>query len=111
MSRDIKSMYPEQVKELVLEKGLPAFRAKQLYEWIHTRQASGYEEMTNLPAKLRADLAEEYPLVTAKTVDRQISAIDGTQKYLFEMPDGCLVESVFMRYRFGNSVCISSQVG
>lgn len=111
MSRDIKSMYPEQVKELVLEKGLPAFRAKQLYEWIHTRQAAGYEEMTNLPAKLRADLAEEYPLVTAKTVDRQISAIDGTQKYLFEMADGCLVESVFMRYRFGNSVCISSQVG
>ena len=111
MSRDIKSMYPEEVKELVLEKGLPAFRAKQLYEWIHTRQAAGYEEMTNLPAKLRADLAEEYPLVTAKTVDRQISAIDGTQKYLFEMPDGCLVESVFMRYRFGNSVCISSQVG
>ena len=111
MSKDIKSMYPEEVKELVLEKGLPAFRAKQLYEWIHTRQAAGYEEMTNLPAKLRADLAEEYPLVTAKTVDRQISAIDGTQKYLFEMADGCLVESVFMRYRFGNSVCISSQVG
>ena len=65
MSRDIKSMYPEEVKELVLEKGLPAFRAKQLYEWIHTRQAAGYEEMTNLPAKLRADLAEEYLLLTA----------------------------------------------
>ena len=111
MSEDIKSLYPEELRGLIIEKGLPAFRAKQIYEWIHARQASGYEEMTNLPAKLRAELAEEYPLVTAKLIDRQISSIDGTQKYLFEMPDGCLVESVFMRYRFGNSVCISSQVG
>lgn len=111
MSEDIKSLYPEELRSLILEKGLPAFRAKQIYEWIHARQASGYEEMTNLPAKLRAELAEEYPLVTAKLIDRQISSIDGTQKYLFEMPDGCLVESVLMRYRFGNSVCISSQVG
>lgn len=111
MSEDIKSLYQEELRDLVCEKGLPAFRAKQIYEWIHARQAAGYEEMTNLPARLRAELAEDYPLVTAKLVDRQISAIDGTQKYLFEMPDGCLVESVFMRYRFGNSVCISSQVG
>ena len=108
---DIKSMYPEEIGGLVREKGLPAFRAKQIFEWIHARQAAGYEEMSNLPAKLRAELETEYPLVTAKTVDRQISAVDGTQKFLFEMPDGCLVESVFMRYRFGNSVCISSQAG
>ena len=108
---DIKSMYPEELRELVKAKGLPAFRSKQIYEWIHARQAAGYEEMTNLPAKLRAELSAEYPLVTAALVDRQISAVDGTQKFLFEMPDGCLVESVFMRYYFGNSVCISSQVG
>ena len=108
---DIKSMYPEELRELVKAKGLPAFRSKQIYEWIHARQAAGYEEMTNLPAKLRAELSAEYPLVTAALVDRQISAVDGTQKFLFEMPDGCLVESVFMRYHFGNSVCISSQVG
>jgi 23S rRNA (adenine2503-C2)-methyltransferase len=111
MSEDIKSLYPEELRGLIIEKGLPAFRAKQIYEWIHARRASSYEEMTSLPAKLRAELAAEYPLVTAKLVDRQISSIDGTQKYLFEMPDGCLVESVFMRYRFGNTVCISSQVG
>ena len=108
---DIKSMYPEELRELVKAKGLPAFRSKQIYEWIHARQAAGYEEMTNLPAKLRAELSAEYPLVTAALVDRQVSAVDGTQKFLFEMPDGCLVESVFMRYHFGNSVCISSQVG
>ena len=108
---DIKSMYPEELRELVKAKGLPAFRSKQIYEWIHARQAAGYEEMTNLPAKLRTELSAEYPLVTAALVDRQISAVDGTQKFLFEMPAGCLVESVFMRYHFGNSVCISSQVG
>ena len=108
---DIKSMSPQDLGEMVREKGLPAFRAKQIYEWIHVRQAASYEEMTNLPAKLRTELAGEYPLVTARLIDRQISAVDGTQKFLFEMPDGCLVESVFMRYHFGNSVCISSQVG
>ena len=108
---DIKSMSPQELGEMVREKGLPAFRAKQIYEWIHVRQAASYEEMTNLPAKLRTELAGEYPLVTARLIDRQISAVDGTQKFLFEMPDGCLVESVFMRYHFGNSVCISSQVG
>ena len=108
---DIKSMSPQELGGMVREKGLPAFRAKQIYEWIHVRQAASYEEMTNLPAKLRKELSGEYPLVTAKLIDRQISAVDGTQKFLFEMPDGCLVESVFMRYHFGNSVCISSQVG
>ena len=110
-SLDIKSMYPEELRGMIREKGLPAFRAKQIYEWIHVRQAAAFEEMTNLPAKLRTELSGEYPLVTAKLIDRQISAVDGTQKFLFEMPDGCLVESVFMRYHFGNSVCISSQVG
>ena len=108
---DIKSMYLEELRALMLEKGLPAFRAKQIFEWIHVRRACSYQEMSNLPARLRAQLAEEYPLVTASIADRQISGVDGTQKFLFEMPDGCLVESVFMRYRFGNSVCISSQVG
>ena len=108
---DIKSMYLEELRALMLEKGLPAFRAKQIFEWIHVRRACSYQEMSNLPARLRAQLAEEYPLITASIADRQISGVDGTQKFLFEMPDGCLVESVFMRYRFGNSVCISSQVG
>ena len=108
---DIKSMTLDDLGQLVREKSLPAFRAKQIFQWLHVRQVRGYEEMTNLPAKLREELAAEYPLATAAVRDRQISRVDGTQKFLFEMPDGCLVESVFMRYRFGNSVCISSQVG
>jgi 23S rRNA (adenine2503-C2)-methyltransferase len=110
-SPDIKSMLPEELKKMVLEIGQPAFRAKQLFEWIHVRRAEEYAGMTNLPAALRDQLERDYPLVRASVRDRQVSAVDGTQKFLFEMPDGCLVESVFMRYRFGNSVCISSQVG
>ena len=108
---DIKSMVPSELKELVKGLGLPAFRAGQLFRWIHVRRACSYEEMSDLPAKLRTELAASYPLVSAKIRDRQISRADGTQKFLFEMPDGALVESVFMRYHFGNSVCISSQVG
>lgn len=108
---DIKSMDLEELTRFVKEKGLPAFRAKQLFEWLHVRRVRGYEEMTSLPAALRAGLAGEFPLVTAAVADRQISRVDGTQKFLFRLPDGCLVESVFMRYKFGNSVCISSQVG
>lgn len=109
--RDLKSMDLEELTRLIREKGLPAFRAKQIFQWLHVRHVRGYEEMTNLPAALRQSLAGEYPLVTASVADRQTSRIDGTQKFLFRLPDGCLVESVFMRYKFGNSVCISSQVG
>lgn len=108
---DIKSMYPEELAGFVKGRGLPAFRARQLFQWIHVSRAAGYEEMSNLPAGLRRELAEKYPLVTARQVDCRVSGVDGTRKYLFAMPDGCLVESVFMRYHFGNSVCISSQVG
>lgn len=109
--RDIKSMYPEELSGIMRDKGLPAFRAGQIFQWIHAKRCEGYEQMTNLPAALRQELAREYPLSTARTADRQISRADGTQKFLFELADGCLVESVFMRYRFGNSVCVSSQVG
>lgn len=111
MGTDIKSMTPDEVRELVLKKNLPAYRAGQIFEWIHVRRALSYDEMSNLPAALRGELAKEYPLTAARVEDRQISRSDGTQKFLFRMPDGCLVESVFMKYRFGNSVCISSQVG
>ena len=92
----IKSMTQAEIGAVLKELGQPAFRAKQIYEWIHARQAASYEEMTNLPAKLRAQLAEEYPLVTAKTVDRQVSAADGTRKFLFDLPRVSLMIS-FLR--------------
>lgn len=108
---DIKSLNFEQLKEEVARMGEKSFRASQLYDWMHVKLAESYEEMTNLPAAFRAKLAQEYPLTVARPVREQTSRIDGTKKFLFELADGNLVESVWMRYRHGISVCISSQVG
>lgn len=108
---DIKSMTLEELQERTLELGEKAFRAKQLYQWMHEKLVTDYDEMQNLSKAFRERLQEEEPLVTLKMVQFQESAIDGTRKYLFELPDGNVVESVWMKYHHGNSVCISSQVG
>ena len=108
---DIKSLTLDELKEEVAKMGEKPFRAKQLYDWMHVKLAAGYEEMTNLSAAFRAKLAAEYPYTSLELVQVQTSAIDGTKKYLFSLADGNLVESVLMRYKHGNSVCISSQVG
>lgn len=110
MTTDIKSMTIEELKEWMTEIGEKPFRAKQIYSWLHEHQAGSYEEMTNLPKGLREKLAA-YPLTVLEPVDVQISKIDGTRKYLFRLMDGNVIESVLMRYKHGNSVCISSQVG
>ena len=101
----------EEMTAFLTEQGYPRFRAGQLYQWIHCKLASDWDQMSNLPKSMRQQLAEETELTRVRMIDRQVSKIDGTQKYLFAMPDNSLVESVFMRYKFGNSVCISSQVG
>lgn len=108
---DIKSMTLEELSGQIREQNLPAYRAGQIYQWIHIRQAGSFDEMSNLPQTLREQLKERYELVTLSTADVKISAIDGTRKYLFALPDGNVIESVLMKYRHGNSVCISSQVG
>ena len=110
-SRDFKSMTLEELTAAMKENGFPAFRAKQLYRWMHVSLVREYGEMKNLPKAMIEKLEKEYPLTTVRMIDRQVSKLDGTQKYLFAMRDDSLVESVFMRYKFGNSVCISSQVG
>ena len=110
MDKDLRSMTRGEIAEVLAAMGQPAYRAGQIFSWMHEKAARNYDEMTNLPAALRARLAEELPLTCAEIRERQVSR-DGTEKYLFAMPDGCLVESVLMRYKFGNSVCISSQVG
>lgn len=110
-SRDFKSMTLEELTAAMKENGFPAFRAKQLYRWMHVSLVREYGEMKNLPKAMIEKLEKEYPLTTVRMIDRQVSKLDGTQKYLFAMADNSLVESVFMRYKFGNSVCISSQVG
>ena len=108
---DIKSMTLSELQEEMAAIGEKSFRAKQLYEWIHVRQARNFDEMTNLSVALRERCRERYDLTTLQVVRMQESKFDGTRKYLFELKDGNLVESVFMRYKHGNSVCISSQVG
>ena len=107
---DIKSMNKEELKNLMTELGEKPFRAKQIYSWLHEHLVTSYEEMGNIPGKLKEKL-KVYPIVALEMVDEQISAIDGTRKYLFRLSDGNVIESVLMRYKHGNSVCISSQVG
>lgn len=109
--KDLKSLTLEELKEELKEGGFPAYRADQLYRWLHVQLAEDPEEMTNLPAKLKQFLSENYTMTRLQVADRQISRLDGTQKFLFQLPDGETIESVFMKYKFGNSVCVSSQVG
>lgn len=108
---DIKSLTLEELKKEMERIGEKPFRAKQLYQWMHQKLARGFDEMTNLPAAMRDRCAALYEYTALKQVRMQESAIDGTKKFLFELRDGSLVESVWMKYKHGNSVCISSQVG
>lgn len=109
--QDIKSFTLEELKSEIEKLGEKPFRAKQLYQWMHQKLARSFDEMTNLPFSLREKCTREYEYTSIKEVKMQESAIDGTRKYLFELKDGSLVESVWMKYKHGNSVCISSQVG
>ena len=108
---DIKSLTLSELKEELARKGEKAFRAKQMYEWMHVKLAEGFDEMTNLSKDFREKCKEWYDYTTLRAVRVQESAIDGTKKFLFALPDGNVVESVWMKYKHGNSVCISSQVG
>lgn len=108
---DIKSQTLPELQKTVEGLSEKSFRAKQIYEWIHKKQADSFQEMTNLSVSLREKLERNASLVSLKVLDVQTSRLDGTQKYLFTLPDGNMVESVLMKYHHGNSVCISSQVG
>lgn len=108
---DIKSLTLEELRTELLGKGEKAFRADQLYQWMHEKLAEGFSEMSNLSKAFREWLETEYEYVTLEIVEVQRSKLDGTCKYLFCLPDGHVIESVLMRYHHGNSVCISSQVG
>ncbi len=108
---DIKSLYQEELKEKMSSLGEKPFKGKQLFEWLHKKTAKSYGEMTNLSQSLRQRLEEMEPLTPLEPVEVQTSALDGTRKYLFRLGDGHVIESVWMKYHHGNSVCISSQVG
>ena len=110
MMNHLKSMTQDEIGTALKELGQPAFRAKQVFSWLH-KGVRSYDEMTNLPKALRERLAETYPLHTPKVVRRQESKKDGTIKFLWELSDGNCVETVLMRYHYGNTVCISTEVG
>ena len=109
--KDIASYTFRELEEEMKLSGEKGFRAKQIYEWIHVKMAESFGEMTNLSKTLREKLDREYEIALVRLVERQISSIDGTNKFLFELWDGSMIESVLMRYKHGNSICISSQVG
>ncbi len=108
---DIKSMTLTELKKELEQVGEKSFRAAQLYDWMHCKLAAGYDEMTNLPLSLRSKLKGNYPYTSLLPIEVQESRLDGTKKFLFGLADGNVVESVWMKYKHGNSVCISSQVG
>ncbi len=108
---DLNSIPLSELKQYLADFGEKPYRATQVYGWLHQKRVSSLEEMTNLSKSLRRRLEETYPLTVLKPVEIQQSKLDGTRKYLFALPDGNVVESVFMKYQHGNSVCISSQVG
>jgi len=106
----IKSMTIPELGAVLKELGQPAFRAKQIYTWLH-KGVRSYEQMTNLPKALRDTLAERYPICAPEVIRKQESKLDGTIKYLWRLSDGNCVETVLMRYHYGNTVCISTEVG
>ena len=107
---DILSLTPEELKEEILALGLPAFRAKQISGWLKSG-VRDFSEMSNLPKELRETLKERFSLTAPVLLRAQTSELDQTGKFLWGLSDGNCVETVLMRYRYGNSVCISSQVG
>ena len=108
---DLKSMKIEELEEYLERLGEKRFRAGQLYGWFHQKQIRDFREMGNVPNALKEKLLAEQTWISLKEAERYVSGLDGTEKYLFELGDGHVIESVLMRYRHGNSVCISSQVG
>ena len=104
---NLKSMTLPELTAVIKELRQPAFRGKQVYSWLH-KGVRSYDEMTNLPKGLRDTLAERYPICPPEVVRRQESKKDGTIKYLWRLSDGNCVETVLMRYHYGNTVCIST---
>ena len=107
---DIKSMNMDELTEFIISLGEKKFRAKQIYEWIHVKHVDSFDEMTNIQ-KVHTGIKGQCNTHLAKKEEVQVSKLDGTRKYLFALDDGNVIESVLMKYKHGNSVCISSQVG
>ena len=111
MKKDIRAYEYDELKKEVQSLGEKPFRAGQIYDWLHVKLADDFDEMSNLSKALRERLAQEDEILPVGMAERQESKLDGTNKFLFRLYDGNMVESVLMRYKHGNSVCISSQAG
>lgn len=109
--KDLRSMTLPQLQDELQHLGMQSFRAKQVYQWLHVKLVTDIDQMSNLSLKHRELLKEHFCLTVLEKEEVLISKIDGTRKYLFALPDGNIIESVWMKYKHGNSVCISSQVG
>lgn len=108
---DIKSMTLSEIEEVIKQINAPKFRAKQIFDWLQVFGVMCYEEMTNIPKALRSELSEKYPVNSCEIELKQVSKIDSTVKYLFRLSDGNFIESVLMKYKYGYTLCVSSQVG
>ncbi len=111
MLRDIRALTIEELTAEILEMGFPQFRAKQIYSWIQEKCVSSFDEMTNVPLTMKTALSEKFGFYGCKINTKLVSKLDGTVKYLFELYDGEYIESVVMKYKYGYSICVSSQVG
>ena len=111
MKKDIKSMSIAELKEEMLSLGEKAFKATQIYSWLHKHSAESFDEMTNISKDLRENLKKNYDIYNCTIEKKLVSVYDDTVKYLFRLNDGELIESVVMKYKYGYTICVSSQVG
>ena len=110
--RDIKSMFPEEISSMLSEEmGEPAFRGRQIFKWLHEKGAESFDEMTDIPLKIRENLAGAVKISNARIIEKQASQKDGTVKYLFGLDNDNTIEGVLMEYSFGSAVCVSAQAG
>ncbi len=108
---DIKSLSLEELKAIIVKKGEKPFRAEQLYQWLHRDGVSSFDEMSNISKALKSSLGEDYFIPSCRIAEKYVSKLDKTVKYLFSLYDGEYIESVVMKYKYGYTICISSQVG
>ncbi len=111
MKKDIKSMSMDELKSEMTEIGEKSFKAGQIFSWLHKQNVDSFNEMTNISKDLRANLEKNYDIYTCTIEKKLVSVYDGTVKYLFRLSDGELIESVVMKYKYGYTICVSSQVG
>ncbi len=111
MKKDIKSMNYGEIEEEILSLGEAKFRAKQIYSWLQKNQVEDFDEMTNISKNMREKLKDNYEIYTCTIEKKLVSVYDDTVKYLFKLHDGEYIESVVMKYKYGYTICVSSQVG